>query len=164
MGNNCCNYKNKINEDIDKNKQFSKQVINEKRFNKYTGEVINEISPNDPRLDSVDFNSFEKLYCIGRGGFSKVWKVEHKKTREIYAMKVINKKKIYLKKSLACLINELEILKSLNFPLIVNLDFSFHDKYYAYLIMNFADCGDLRRVLNTRQRITENETSKLYYS
>ena len=30
---------------------------------------------------------FEYLYIIGKGGFGKVWKVQHKKTKKVYAMK-----------------------------------------------------------------------------
>nr|VVW89327.1 unnamed protein product [Nymphaea colorata] len=30
---------------------------------------------------------FSYLYIIGKGGFGKVWKVEHKKTKNQYAMK-----------------------------------------------------------------------------
>lgn len=31
--------------------------------------------------------SFQYKYIIGKGGFGKVWKVEHNKTRNQYAMK-----------------------------------------------------------------------------
>ena len=30
---------------------------------------------------------FNYLYIIGKGGFGKVWKTEHKKTKNQYAMK-----------------------------------------------------------------------------
>lgn len=30
---------------------------------------------------------FQYMYIIGKGGFGKVWKVEHKKTKTQYAMK-----------------------------------------------------------------------------
>jgi serine/threonine protein kinase len=32
-------------------------------------------------------NSFNYQYCIGKGGFGKVWKVERKKSKQPYAMK-----------------------------------------------------------------------------
>jgi serine/threonine kinase 32 len=31
--------------------------------------------------------NFKFLYVIGKGGFGKVWKVQHKKSKRIYAMK-----------------------------------------------------------------------------
>jgi len=30
---------------------------------------------------------FDLCYIIGKGGFGKVWKVTHKKTNKLYAMK-----------------------------------------------------------------------------
>jgi serine/threonine protein kinase len=36
------------------------------------------------RIEKTNFNY---LYIIGKGGFGKVWKVEHKKTKNQYAMK-----------------------------------------------------------------------------
>jgi serine/threonine protein kinase len=39
------------------------------------------------QLGEVNRNSFEILYPIGKGGFGKVWKVQHKKTKQVYALK-----------------------------------------------------------------------------
>ncbi len=38
-------------------------------------------------LDQVSKKMFNVMYPIGKGGFGKVWKVESKKGRKIYAMK-----------------------------------------------------------------------------
>ena len=35
----------------------------------------------------VEKRHFNYKYIIGKGGFGKVWKVEHCKTRNLYAMK-----------------------------------------------------------------------------
>lgn len=34
------------------------------------------------------------LYVIGKGGFGKVWKVESKKNKQLYALKEMSKAKI----------------------------------------------------------------------
>ena len=39
--------------------------------------------------------NFEFLYVIGKGGFGKVWKVCHKKTKKFYAMKEMSKAKFF---------------------------------------------------------------------
>jgi serine/threonine kinase 32 len=54
--------------------------------------------------------AFEFLYAIGRGGFGKVWKVEHKKNHKIYAMKEMRKSRILNKRSVASVLNERTLL------------------------------------------------------
>jgi serine/threonine kinase 32 len=45
------------------------------------------------------------LLPIGKGGFGKVWKVMDKRTKRIYAMKLMSKIKIINKKSVASVMN-----------------------------------------------------------
>ncbi len=35
----------------------------------------------------IDKNNFKYKYIVGKGGFGKVWKVENRKTRKVFAMK-----------------------------------------------------------------------------
>lgn len=46
------------------------------------------------------------MYCIGKGGFGKVWKVERKKLKSNYAMKEMSKARILTKRSLKSVMNE----------------------------------------------------------
>jgi serine/threonine protein kinase len=46
------------------------------------------------------------MYCIGKGGFGKVWKVERKKTKQPYAMKEMSKARIITKRSIKSVMNE----------------------------------------------------------
>lgn len=36
-------------------------------------------------------SNFRQLYVVGKGGFGRVWKVEHKLSRKLYAMKEMSK-------------------------------------------------------------------------
>jgi serine/threonine protein kinase len=49
--------------------------------------VTLESKLNSINLQRVEKNLFNYMYIIGKGGFGKVWKVEHKKTKNQYAMK-----------------------------------------------------------------------------
>ena len=51
---------------------------------------------------------FKELYCIGKGGFGKVWKVQRKKAKhkELYAMKEMSKARILTKRSVKSVMNE----------------------------------------------------------
>ena len=47
----------------------------------------------------VNKNHFKFVNVVGKGGFGKVWKVERKKFKTLYAMKEMSKVKIVNKKS-----------------------------------------------------------------
>lgn len=49
---------------------------------------------------------FNYMYCIGKGGFGKVWKVERKKSKQQYAMKEMSKARIITKRSIKSVMNE----------------------------------------------------------
>jgi hypothetical protein len=69
--------------------------------------------------------NFNYLYCIGKGGFGKVWKVERKKTKQAYAMKEMSKARIITKRSIKSVMNERQILTQLHNPFIVNMYYAF---------------------------------------
>ena len=78
-------------------------------------------------IELVTRNSFEFLHLIGRGGFSKVWKVKWKKTGEIFALKEMSKPRIIDKKCESTILLERGLLSKMNHPFIVNMHFSFQD-------------------------------------
>ena len=59
-------------------------------------------------------NDFNLISIIGRGGFGKVLKVEHKKTKKVYAMKVMSKLKIIDNHAADNANNEKNILLKIN--------------------------------------------------
>lgn len=61
-------------------------------------------------------NDFRFNYVIGRGGFGKVWKVEHRKQRKLYAMKEMSKARIIVKRSVNSVLNEKKFLVQLHHP------------------------------------------------
>lgn len=83
-------------------------------------------------------------YIIGWGGFGKVWKVESKKTRTLYAMKELSKAKVLAKKSVKSIMNERKFLIKLKHPFLVNMVSSFQDRDNLYLVMDYLSGGDLR--------------------
>jgi len=64
----------------------------------------------------VTKQNFHFQYVIGRGGFGKVWKVEHRKQKKLYAMKEMSKARIICKRSVNSVMNEKKFLVDLNHP------------------------------------------------
>uniref|UniRef100_A0A8C6RPS1 non-specific serine/threonine protein kinase n=1 Tax=Nannospalax galili TaxID=1026970 RepID=A0A8C6RPS1_NANGA len=106
-----------------------------------------------PRLDG--FILTERL---GSGTYATVYKAYAKKdTREVVAIKCVVKKSLN-KASVENLLTEIEILKGIRHPHIVQLkDFQW-DGENIYLIMEFCAGGDLSRFIHTRRILPEKVT------
>lgn len=73
----------------------------------------------------IQKNNFNFLYCIGKGGFGKVWKVQMKKNGQYYAMKEMAKARIISKRSVDSVLNERIILSELKNSFLVNMYYAF---------------------------------------
>lgn len=106
---------------------------------------------------AIKLEDFEIKYAIGRGGFGKVWKVVHKASGKIYAMKEMKKNLIIEKRSVAGVMNERYFLGVLHHSFIVNLHYAFQTKTSLYLVLDLMSGGDLRFYISLNHRIvTEN--------
>jgi serine/threonine protein kinase len=104
--------------------------------------------------------SFTRI--IGKGGFGRVWKVTEKKTKKVYAMKVIDKARVITKKSVESILKEREILSRLlegNCEFIVNMKCAFQDRDNLYLLLDYLDGGDLRYYINRKVEFNETQIS-----
>ena len=102
--------------------------------------------------------NFVFLFCIGKGGFGKVWRVEHKKTRMKYALKEMSKCKIINKKSVNSVLNERNMLCNINHSFIVNMIGAFQDRENLYLLMDLLTGGDLRYHIGLHRTFDEEVT------
>lgn len=100
------------------------------------------------------------MRIIGKGGFGRVWKVTEKKSKEVYALKVIDKARVITKKSVQSVINEREILSHMLIgpsDFIVNMRAAFQDRDNLYLLMDYLDSGDLRYYINRNYSFSEEQ-------
>jgi len=102
--------------------------------------------------------NFTFLYVVGKGGFGKVWKVEMKKTKQIYAMKEMSKAKIITKRSVSSVMNEKQLLSTMKHPFLVNMIYAFQDRENLYLVMDLMPGGDLRYHLGKQRKFSEEQT------
>ena len=108
--------------------------------------------------NELNKNMFEFNYIIGKGGFGKVWKVQHKKTKEYFALKEMSKRKIIDKKSENSINSEKKFLSFLNHPFIVNMHYAFQDMDNLYLVIDLLTGGDLRYHISRYHTFSEEQT------
>ena len=113
---------------------------------------------NDQKTVIIQKTHFNFLYCIGKGGFGKVWKVVMKKNNQFFAMKEMAKARILSKRSVDSVLNERIILSELKNQFIVNMYYAFQDRENLYVCMDFLAGGDLRYHINKRKKFTEEQT------
>ncbi|XP_062341788.1 serine/threonine-protein kinase 32A [Osmerus eperlanus] len=68
----------------------------------------------------VNFDHFQILRAIGKGSFGKVCIVQKKDTKKMYAMKYMNKLKCVERNEVRNVFKELQIMKNLEHPFLVN--------------------------------------------
>ncbi len=86
---------------------------------------------------------YERIALIGEGGYSKVMKVRHKKSKDYRAMKIIKKKTILEDVNEDSIFDEIKILKTLDHPNIIKIFEFFQDIKNYYLITELCEFGDL---------------------
>lgn len=106
----------------------------------------------------LSINNFTFHFVIGRGGFGKVWKVEKKNNKAIYAMKEMSKARVISKKSVSSVMNERHLLSVLRHSFLVNMVYAFQDRENLYLVMDLMPGGDLRHHISKRKKFTEEQT------
>jgi len=97
---------------------------------------------------------------IGVGGFGKVYKVRHKVSKNIFAIKVINKSKIVEHDLVEQIKLEVEIMYKLNHQHVVKLYNHYEDDDSFYLILQYCAKGQIYTLLKREGRFSERIASQ----
>ena len=99
---------------------------------------------------------FELITTLGKGTFGKVMKVAHKKTGEVYAMKVLSKKVVHKRRMVDYIREEKNILSKIpSHPFIVPLYAAFQTDHHLYLLLEFLPGGELYSHIYSQGRFGE---------
>lgn len=106
--------------DIDDDLEHINAAITDKPVPEYPqshiAETITSASSAKLSSDTVRVNDFKKLSVIGKGSYGKVYLVEYIATKELYAMKVLDKETLVKKNQIQHTLSEKEILVSIPLP------------------------------------------------
>ncbi|CAD6919907.1 unnamed protein product [Tilletia controversa] len=92
----------------------------------------------------VDLYHFYLLRAVGKGAFGKVRVVQHKQTKNLYALKYINKAKCCKMRAVSNIIQERRLLEEIESPFICNLRYAFQDDENLFMVLDLMLGGDLR--------------------
>lgn len=112
-------------------------------------------SKMDPRVTE----KYDVQSVLGRGAFSEVWKAQEKKTGQMVAIKVIDRKSLKGKEE--ALQNEVAVLRRASHPNIVKMFEEFEDKTRVYLVIELVTGGELFDRIVDKGSYTEKDASDL---
>eukprot|EP00826_Nyctotherus_ovalis_P060314 TRINITY_DN8447_c0_g1_i2.p1 TRINITY_DN8447_c0_g1~~TRINITY_DN8447_c0_g1_i2.p1 ORF type:complete len:230 (-),score=58.14 TRINITY_DN8447_c0_g1_i2:797-1486(-) len=118
---------------------------------------------------SKEFNNLKQIKapgkstCIlGKGTYGNVLLVEHQDTKEKYALKVIQKLRLESMYQLSNLEHEVAIQRRILHDNIIKVYDVMNDKENMYILMEYADGGNLFRYIRKKKKLTEKEAYKLF--
>ncbi|KGR11520.1 hypothetical protein MG5_02063 [Candida albicans P57072] len=91
---------------------------------------------------------FEMITQIGQGGYGQVFLSRKRDTREICALKILNKKLLIKLDETRHVLTERDILTNTRSDWLVKLLYAFQDQEKVFLAMEFVPGGDFRTLLN----------------
>jgi len=121
----------------------------------FTGEAPAAQPPLPPGQIAPHFPQLEVLECLGRGGMGVVYKARQKTLNRVVALKLLAPERVNDPKFADRFVREAQALAALNHPNIVTIhDFGLAGGFY-FLLMEFVDGLNLRRVLQARKLAPE---------
>jgi len=115
----------------------------------------------DNNDEYIGTDEFEPLHLLGKGSFGEVYLARYKPTGKLYAMKILNKRKVMAQNLIKYARTERNVLCVTKHPFIVGLHFAFQNSEKLFMIMEYCPGGDLGRLLQKERRLTE-DRAKIY--
>ena len=113
--------------------------------------------------DKNELNNYKYIKTIGEGTFGKVKLAIHTLTGEKVAIKILQKKLIKDKNEYNRIEKEIKYLKLFNHPNIIQIYEVIESSSSFYIIMEYAQGGELFNYIVEKEKLTEKETSFYFY-
>ena len=164
----CCEKKKPeqlLEKDLDPKNNEIIDRSSDSEFNENDSENLD----NSDDLDSqalnvkVSYNDFIPIKLLGRGSFGEVILVRLKANNKVYAMKMLNKMVLKIKKQEFHIKTERDLMVKVHCPFIVNIKTAFQDTNKLYIVSEFMQGGDMFfHMYNGQNKVFNNEKTKFY--
>ena len=116
-----------------------------------------------PEESHVTLKDFGVISMLGKGSFGEVYLVQLQTTKELYAMKLLDKTQVLRHNLLKYAMTERNVLSRISHPFICSLHFAFQTNEYFILVLSYCSGGDLSYAIR-REKYFSEETAKIYAS
>ena len=116
---------------------------------------------NDDNI-KITYTDFQPLKLLGTGSFGRVLLVRFLKNNKLYAMKILSKTQIKLKRQQEHTKTERDLMVKVNCPFVVNIKFAFQDESKLYIVSDFMQGGDMFFHLHSQKKKVSEKTAKFY--
>ncbi|KAL4470787.1 hypothetical protein ABPG73_000047 [Tetrahymena malaccensis] len=106
-------------------------------------------------LKELSWKDFRFISKLGQGSFGEVYLVEREK--KLFAMKIQNKQQVLQKNLQRYVQTEKKALSLFNHPFIIKLHYAFQNDWYLFMVMEYAEGGDMGNYLNKKNKLPEDE-------
>lgn len=131
---------------------FDSDNFEERKRRAPTGTIYSKDKGKEVGLDDFEIKS-----VIGKGTFGKVYLVEKKSDKKVYAMKSIRKDIMIENDQIESAKMEKKILLNNKHPFLVKMSYVFQTEQKVYFVMNFIRGGELFTHLNNEKRFSEDK-------
>ena len=119
----------------------------------------NNLSKTSTKSNRVDSDSFVTVSVIGKGSYAKVILVKKKDTHQYFAMKILKKSMVELRKQELHVKNERDILVEMRGrPFLIDFYYSFQTDKALCFVLEYCPGGELFNLLSKQGKFTEDQT------
>ncbi len=121
-------------------------------------EETNEEPDANEMIIKLTYNDFIPIKLLGRGSFGQVILSRLKINNKLYAMKILDKSLLKVKKQELHTKAERDLMVKIHCPFIVNIKSAFQDEKYLYIVSDFMQGGDMYYHLHQARKFDFNLT------
>ena len=121
-------------------------------------EETNDESDVHEMIIKLTYSDFIPIKLLGRGSFGQVILSRLKINNKLYAMKILDKSLLKVKKQELHTKAERDLMVKIHCPFIVNIKSAFQDEKYLYIVSDFMQGGDMYYHMHQERKFDFNLT------